>query len=136
MQAPEGPVTLDTPTGGRAAVAGVHLDDAVVALPMPAVERTVTTMTRTVVLVGVAVVFLAGILGGLAVDRALRDLRRVQNAAHAVASGDPSRRVAVRAPRTEVGQLGESFNSMVAALEEAFTEREAAGERKIGRAHV
>ncbi|HLR56850.1 MAG TPA: HAMP domain-containing sensor histidine kinase [Beutenbergiaceae bacterium] len=102
---------------------------AVVALPMTALKRTVAVMTRTVVLVGVAVVFLAGILGGLAVDRSLRDLRRVQTAAHAVASGDLSRRVAVRSPRTEVGQLGESFNSMVAALEEAFAEREAAGER-------
>lgn len=102
---------------------------AVVALPMTALERTVHTMTRTVVFVGISVVLLASLLGGLAVDRSLRDLRRVQHAAKAVATGDLSQRVAVRSSRTEVGQLGESFNSMVAALEEAFEEREAAGER-------
>lgn len=102
---------------------------AVVALPMSTVERTVTTMTRTVVFVGIAVVLLTSMLGGLAVDRSLRGLRRVQHAARAVATGDLSQRVPVEGVRTEVGQLAESFNSMVAAVEQAFAEREAAGER-------
>lgn len=102
---------------------------AVVALPMTTVERTVRTMTRTLVVVGVSVVLLASILGGLAVDRSLRDLRRVQHTARAVATGDLSLRVPVGSTRTEVGALGESFNSMVAALEEAFAQREASSER-------
>ncbi|HLS02414.1 MAG TPA: HAMP domain-containing sensor histidine kinase [Beutenbergiaceae bacterium] len=102
---------------------------AVVALPMTGLERTVDTMTRTVIMVGVAAVVLAIILGSLAVERSLRGLRRVQYAAKAVAEGDLSKRVVVESARTEVGQLGESFNSMVAALQEAFEQREEAGER-------
>ncbi len=102
---------------------------AVIALPMTTVERTVQTMTKALILVGVSVVLLASIMGGLAVDRSLRDLRGVQRAARAVATGDLAQRVPVRSTRTEVGALGESFNSMVASLEEAFAEREASGER-------
>lgn len=102
---------------------------AVVALPMTTVEQTVQTLTRTVLLVGVGVVILAGVLGGLAVDRSLRDLRRVQHAAREVASGDLTKRVHVGSTRSEVGQLGESFNTMVAALEGAFWEREEANTR-------
>ncbi len=102
---------------------------AVVALPLATVERTVAALTRILVTIGLFVVAAAGLLGGLAVDRSLRDLRRVQSAASAVARGDLSKRVVVRSPRTEVGELGESFNTMVASLEEAFAEREAAGAR-------
>lgn len=102
---------------------------AVVALPMTAIDRTIGMMTRTVVIVGTLVVLLVGILGSVAVERTLRDLRRMEQTAGAVAGGDLSQRVAVRSPRTEVGKLGTSFNAMVATLEESFAEREAAQER-------
>ncbi|HLS01067.1 MAG TPA: HAMP domain-containing sensor histidine kinase [Beutenbergiaceae bacterium] len=101
---------------------------AVVALPMTGLERTVDTTTRLLIVVGVVTVVLVVFLGLLAVQRSLKGLRRVQQAAKAVAFGDLSKRVEVETTTTEVGQLGESFNTMVAAVEKAFEEREKAGQ--------
>ena len=52
--------------------------------------------------------------------------------ADAIAAGDLSRRVQPAEPRTEVGRLGLSLNTMLSRIEEAFAER-AATEEKLRR---
>lgn len=105
---------------------------AVIALPLTSVDETTAEMLRTMAIVGLAVVVLAALAGYVAVQRSLRPLRDIETAAGAVAAGDLTRRAPLEPPSTEVGRLGLSFNTMVAELERAFTER-AASEARMRR---
>jgi two-component system OmpR family sensor kinase len=72
-----------------------------------------------ILLTGIAVL-------GVAVIRAsLRPLTDIEKTAEAIAGGDLSRRVPDHDPRTEVGRLGRSLNTMLAQIEMAFTARSA-----------
>jgi two-component system OmpR family sensor kinase len=63
---------------------------------------------------------------GIAVVRAsLRPLTDIEKTAQAIAAGDLTRRVPDRDPRTEVGRLGRSLNTMLAQVETAFDARAA-----------
>jgi two-component system OmpR family sensor kinase len=61
--------------------------------------------------------------------RELRPLERMAQKSRAIAAGDLSQRVEPHDPRTEVGQLGEALNAMLAEIEHAFDDRLAAEER-------
>ena len=61
--------------------------------------------------------------------RELRPLERMAQKARAIAAGDLSQRVEPDDPRTEVGQLGDALNVMLAEIERAFDDRIAAEER-------
>jgi two-component system OmpR family sensor kinase len=104
----------------------------VVAIPL---SETRQTLTR---LVGVEVVVLLSVLGVLAVaawfiiKRDLKPLETMAVTADAIAAGDLTRRVQPAEPRTEVGRLGLSLNTMLSRIEEAFAER-AATEEKLRR---
>ncbi len=93
----------------------------VVALPLDGVEA---TMARLIMLElvggGVVLVLLAGV-GYVVVRRSLRPLAQVELTAEQIADGDLSQRVPEGHPRTEVGSLSRSFNSMVAQIESAFS---------------
>ncbi len=73
----------------------------------------------------VSAILLACILVvGIAVVRAsLRPLTDIEQTAAAIAAGDLSSRVPDRDPRTEVGRLGRSLNTMLAQIETAFRDR-------------
>jgi two-component system, OmpR family, sensor kinase len=63
---------------------------------------------------------------GIAVVRAsLRPLTDIEQTAAAIAAGDLSSRIPDRDPRTEVGRLGRSLNTMLAQIETAFDARAA-----------
>ncbi len=104
----------------------------VVAVPLTETRQTLTQ------LIGVEVVVLLGVLAALAVatwliiKRDLRPLETMAVTADAIAAGDLTRRVQPAEPRTEVGRLGLSLNTMLARIEEAFAER-AATEDKLRR---
>jgi two-component system OmpR family sensor kinase len=100
-------------------------DPLVVAVPLDEVQRTVARLTLVELVVGVVVLGLLGTGAFFLVRRSLRPLVEVEAAAEAVAAGDLSRRVPESDAETEVGSLSRSFNTMVAQVEEAFTEREA-----------
>ena len=53
----------------------------------------------------------------------LRPLERIGTTADAIAGGDLSQRVADDDPRTEVGRLGRTLNTMLDSIEKAFAER-------------
>ncbi len=87
--------------------------------------REVDSTTRRLMLLelgvgGIVLVLLAG--GGyLVVRRSLAPLVAVETAAGAIADGDLSQRVPEADPRTEVGSLSQSFNTMAGRIEESFT---------------
>ena len=97
--------------GGGSVVVGVPLDD---------VESTVTRLLRIYALIGVALLLLAAAASWLAARSSLRPLVTVEETAHAIAAGDLSRRVPAGHPRTEVGSLAASFNTMVDRFETAY----------------
>ena len=79
------------------------------------------------------ILLLALAIAGVAVVRAsLLPLAEIEQTAAAIASGDLTRRVPERDPRTEVGRLGRSLNWMLGQIETAFrarSESEAAARR-------
>jgi two-component system, OmpR family, sensor kinase len=107
------------------AALNVNGDVLVVAVPLDEVQRTVSRLARIELVVGLLVLLLLGAGAFLVVRRSLRPLVEVERAAEAVAAGDLSRRVPAGDPGTEIGSLSQSFNAMVAQVEEAFAERAA-----------
>lgn len=99
----------------------------------------VTTFTRTrqalaalrLTLYGLmGLVFALGILiGSPLLSVALLPLSRVTQAARKVAAGDLTQRVRLRHTQDEVGQLGATFDDMVARIETAFGVRRRSEER-------
>ncbi len=99
----------------------------------------VTTFTRTRQALGALRLTLYGIMGlmfvlGLLIGAplmtvALRPLSRVTQAARKVAAGDLTQRVHLRHTDDEVGQLGATFDDMVARIETAFGVRRRSEER-------
>jgi two-component system OmpR family sensor kinase len=109
------------PLGGEGTV--------VVAMPLTGVRA---TQHRLLLIEGIVSGLVAAAIGLVAywlTRRELRPLERMAQRSRAIAAGDLSQRVAPHDPRTEVGQLGESLNAMLAEIERAFAERAAAEER-------
>ena len=95
----------------------------VVALPLDGLDATMTRLVLYEIGGGVAVLVLLAGVGYVVVRRSLRPLAEVELAAEQIAAGDLSLRVPEGDPRTEVGSLSLSFNTMVAQIETAFTAR-------------
>jgi two-component system, OmpR family, sensor kinase len=109
---------LAKPLGGEGTV--------VVAAPLTEVNAT----KRLLLLIGGAVSGFVLVAIGIAAywltRRELRPLERMAQTSRAIAAGDLSQRVEPDDPRTEVGQLGEALNAMLAEIERAFADRVAA----------
>jgi signal transduction histidine kinase len=73
--------------------------------------------TATLLVVAVVAVLGASLLGLLLAERVVRPLRRLGQAASAVAGGQLSRRSGLDERADEIGDLGRSFDAMAAALE-------------------
>jgi sigma-B regulation protein RsbU (phosphoserine phosphatase) len=72
-----------------------------------------------------AVVLVAALLAAYGLARTLsRPIRRMADAAEAIAGGDLSARVAIAPRRDEIGKLARAFNSMVPALADRLRLRE------------
>ncbi len=122
--ASETPVTVESVSGDeewRARVVSVEgMGSAVVAIHM----GTVTEITNRLALIellgsGAVMAVLAGI-GIVVVRRSLRPLVEIERTAVAIAEGHLSSRVPDHDPRTEVGRLARSLNSMLSQIETAF----------------
>src|SRR5919204_208864 len=109
------------PLGGEGAI--------VVAMPLAEVRA---TQHRLLLIEGIVSGLVAAAIGLAAywlTRRELRPLERMAQKSRAIAAGDLSQRVAPQDPRTEVGQLGDALNAMLAEIERAFDERAAAEAR-------
>jgi len=95
----------------------------VAAVDLGSIGHTIGTLTLIDLAVsGAVIVLLAGV--GVALIRAsLRPLAEIEQTAGAIAAGDLSRRVPDRDPRTEVGRLARSLNTMLSQIEQAFRAR-------------
>jgi two-component system OmpR family sensor kinase len=113
--------------GGWRVLAGPHVSGGslVVAAETGPVNAVVARMWTITALTVLAVLVALAIVGWYAMWAGLRPLRRVEQTAAAIAAGDLTHRVPQLAPpRTEVGRLAASLNTMLAQLESAFAARE------------
>lgn len=102
---------------------------AFVALPLSGIHETVKVLGRTLAVSALGIALIGGAVAYLAVKRALRPLREIEEAAADIAGGDLTRRVRPAPPSTEVGSLAESLNTMLNHIERAFAASEASEAR-------
>jgi two-component system OmpR family sensor kinase len=105
------------PTGERAVV--------YVALPLGGMDKTISILTRTLIMSGLGIVLLGGLTAWVLVERSLRSLRSVEHTAAQIAAGDLSQRVPEAPAGTEMGSLAASLNAMLTQIERAFAAQEA-----------
>ena len=104
------------------------------ALDIGGIDATVTRLALIELAVGGIVLLVAGLVGWRLVRRSLRPLVGVEHAAAAIAAGDLARRAPAADPRTEVGSLSESFNTMVDALHDSLAAQQASERRALASA--
>ncbi|GAA1593757.1 HAMP domain-containing sensor histidine kinase [Kribbella hippodromi] len=98
----------------------------VAAAPLTEADATISQLRTSSLITGAALLVLLTAVGWWALGRGLRPLRRIEHTAAAIADGDLAQRVpGIAAPRTEIGQLATSLNTMLGQLEQAFTDRAA-----------
>jgi len=122
------PFTLAAKSGGgswRVLMQTVQLSNGstgtvVFALDVSSVYSTIGTLTVIDLLISLAIICLLGVIGVTVVRRSLRPLTDIEKTAGAIAAGDLSQRVPERDPRTEVGRLGRSLNTMLSQIESGF----------------
>src|SRR5579872_5899330 len=117
------PITYLVPTsnGGTQQVNGTL----VVGADLGNINGTIGGLAVTVLIIGLIVVcILAGAIV-LVVRASLRPLVDIEATAGEIAAGHLNRRVPERDPRTEIGSLGRSLNTMLSQIETAFHAQEA-----------
>ncbi len=92
-------------------IVGVDLGD---------INGSIARLTTIELIVGALVLVSLAAIGIAVVRTSLRPLSAIEQTAQAIAAGDLGRRVPERDPRTEVGSLGRSLNTMLARIEAAF----------------
>ena len=101
----------------------------VVAVPLSDLDSTLRHLLWVELIVSALVLVGLGVLSWVMVRRDLRPLESMTQTAGAIARGDLSQRVSPGAGGTEVGQLGQAFNSMINEIEVAFAQRAASEDR-------
>ncbi|WP_395295075.1 sensor histidine kinase [Kitasatospora hibisci] len=94
-----------------------------VAVSREDIDATVARLRTSFLAIGGAVLVLIAALGFFAVRAGLRPLRRIEEGAALIASGELSHRMPALPPRTEVGRLSIALNGMLTQIEAAFAAR-------------
>ena len=94
--------------------------------PMRAVDATMTSLIRTLAVVGLIVLVLLVVIGWLLIRRNLRPLERMTATAEQISTGDLTQRVGMPDDGSEVGKLGQAFDGMLDQIEAAFASQQAA----------
>ncbi|WP_225228081.1 MULTISPECIES: sensor histidine kinase [Oerskovia] len=102
---------------------------AFVALPLAGIHDTVRFLGWTLAISALAISLVGGAIALVAVQRALKPLREIEEAAADIAGGDLTRRIRPAPPTTEVGSLAASLNIMLNHIERAFAASEASEAR-------
>ncbi|MGW4897332.1 sensor histidine kinase [Kitasatospora sp. NPDC004240] len=105
---------LFTPPGPAYLMVAVSRED---------IDATVSRLRASFLAIGGAVLLLIAVLCFFAVRAGLRPLRRIEEGAERIASGELSHRMPALPPRTEVGRLSIALNGMLAQIEAAFAAR-------------
>ncbi|HEY4463952.1 MAG TPA: HAMP domain-containing sensor histidine kinase [Streptosporangiaceae bacterium] len=88
-------------------------------------------LTGLDVIVGIVIMLGLGVVSVAVVRANLRPLDDIEETAQEIAAGHLNRRVPDRDPRTEVGRLGRSINTMLTQIEAAFHSREESEEAAV-----
>jgi two-component system, OmpR family, sensor kinase len=99
---------------------------AVLGAPMTGMEQSINVLVRTLALVGIAALAIAGLVGWFVIRRDLRPLEQVTGTAERISAGDLSSRVGVRDDGSEIGRLGHAFNAMLDQIQAAIESQRAA----------
>jgi two-component system, OmpR family, sensor kinase len=95
------------------------------------ITRTISYLNELDVIVSLVIVLGLGVLGVAVVRANLRPLDDIEATAEQIAAGHLNRRVPDRDPRTEIGRLGRSINTMLSQIESAFHAREKSEEAAV-----
>ena len=98
----------------------------VLAAPMQGIEASIQVMARTLLIVGFAVLALILIIGWFIIRHDLRPLESITQTAELISEGDLSQRVGVPDDGSEVGRLGQAFDTMLDQIQGAFDSQHAA----------
>jgi two-component system, OmpR family, sensor kinase len=96
----------------------------VIGLDATSTYTTIRQLTGVDIIVSVVILFFVALVGFWMVQANLRPLVEIEETAEDIAEGHLNRRVPERDPRTEIGSLGRSLNSMLSQIESAFHDRE------------
>jgi len=100
----------------------------ILGLDVTSIYSTLNELTVIDLIVSGALLVVLAALGITVIRSSMRPLTDIERTARAIAAGDLGRRVPERDPRTEVGKLGRSLNTMLAQIEAAFVARTASEE--------
>jgi two-component system OmpR family sensor kinase len=112
---------LPTSTGGTEQVNGTL----VVGADLGDINATISGLAVTILVIGLIVVCILALAIVVVVRASLRPLVDIESTAGEIAAGHLNRRVPERDPRTEIGSLGRSLNTMLSQIETAFHAQEA-----------
>jgi two-component system, OmpR family, sensor kinase len=112
---------LPTTTGSTEQVTGTF----VVGADLGNINATIGGLAVTVLIIGLIVVCILALAIVMVVRASLRPLVDIEETAGEIAAGHLNRRVPERDPRTEIGSLGRSLNTMLSQIETAFHAQEA-----------
>jgi two-component system, OmpR family, sensor kinase len=96
----------------------------IIAVDVTQVYNTIRQLTLVDLVVSIVILFVLLIVGFVVVRANLRPLVDIEETAGEIAAGHLNRRVPERDPRTEIGRLGHSLNTMLSQIETAFHARE------------
>jgi two-component system OmpR family sensor kinase len=108
--------TNGSPTAGSGTI--------IVATDVTSVYNTIQQLIGVDLIVSVVILFVLFIAGFAVVQTNLRPLVEIEETAEEIAAGHLNLRVPERDPRTEIGSLGRSLNTMLSQIESAFHARE------------
>ncbi|MGH3259177.1 MAG: ATP-binding protein, partial [Streptosporangiaceae bacterium] len=111
---------LTTSTGGTEQVNGTLI----VGADLGNVNATIGRLAATVLIIGLIIVCILAMAIVVVVRTSLRPLVDIEETAGEIATGHLNRRVPERDPRTEIGSLGRSLNTMLSQIETAFHAQE------------
>jgi two-component system OmpR family sensor kinase len=94
------------------------------ATDVSSVYTTIRQLTVLDIIVSIVILFVLAAVGFALVQANLRPLVDIEETAGEIAEGHLNRRVPERDPRTEIGSLGRSLNTMLTQIESAFHDRE------------
>jgi two-component system OmpR family sensor kinase len=90
----------------------------IAAAPLAPVESALHTLDRVVLLALPLTLAFVGLVGYAAAARALHPVAAITSTAQAIRSGDLNRRIALRGPDDELRRLADTFDEMIAALQQ------------------
>ena len=116
-------------TRALAQILPTGLGSIITAVSLNGVDKTLHEMTLFFLFISLIVLLLIGLLSRFIIRLSLRPLNEVEITAAAIAAGDLSARLPDNNPKTEVGKLTRSLNTMLSRIEESFALRVASESR-------